>query len=219
MSSAARNVRPGEEVVLDVHPHWWYFWKLILVGVPLFVLLIWVLQWSGTIGDVAAWTVGLGALVWAGWLALSYAKWRTTEFVVTSERVIYRTGVVSRRGVEIPLDRVTNINFHQRLLERIIGAGDLDIQSAGEEGTTHFDDVRHPDGVQQEIYRQMESSQARDSTRNAQAIASAMSSGTPPASGAASVPEQIEQLARLRDQGHITAEEFERKKAQLLDRM
>jgi hypothetical protein len=35
----------------------------------------------------------------------------------------------------------------------------------------------------------------------------------------AAVPEQIEQLARLRDQGHITAAEFEAKKAELLNRM
>jgi hypothetical protein len=41
----------------------------------------------------------------------------------------------------------------------------------------------------------------------------------PAAPAAPGVPEQIEQLARLRDQGHITPEEFEAKKAELLDRM
>ena len=70
--------------------------------------------------------------------------------------MIYRTGVISKRGVEIPLERINNINFHQRLIDRIIGAGDLDIESAGKDGQSHFDFIRHPDGVQHEIYRQME---------------------------------------------------------------
>ena len=107
--------------------------------------------------------------------------------------------MISKRGVEIPLERINNINFHQRMIDRIIGAGDLDIESAGKDGQSHFDFIRHPDGVQHEIYRQMES-------RN---MPMAWCSRRPPWSRraptpAASVPEQIEQLARLRDQGHIT---------------
>ena len=54
------------------------------------------------------------------------------------------------------MERINNINFHQGMFERIIGAGDLDIESAGKDGQSHFDDVWHPDGVQQELYRQME---------------------------------------------------------------
>ena len=134
-----------------------------------------------------------------------------TYFVVTSRRVIYRTGVISKKGVEIPLERVNNINFHQRIIDRIIGAGDLDIESAGKDGQSHFDFIRHPDGVQHEIYRQME-------FRNMpQMQPSAVAAPAP--TPAATVPEQIEQLAHLRDQGHISAAEYEQKKAQLLERM
>ena len=96
------------------------------------------------------------------WLGVKYLDWARTYFVVTSDRVVYRTGVLSRHGVEIPLERVNNINYHQRLFERIIGAGNLEIQSAGEQGTSRFDFVRHPDGVQQEIYREMEANAKRD---------------------------------------------------------
>ena len=70
--------------------------------------------------------------------------------------------MLSKHGVEIPLERINNINFDQRIFERMIGAGDLDIESAGREGQSHFEDVRHPDGVQQEIYRQMESQRQGD---------------------------------------------------------
>ena len=110
-------------------------------------------DWVSKYGGVV---VGLVALAWAVWLGLKYLGWRMTYFVVTSRRVIYRSGVISKRGVEIPLERINNINFHQRLIDRIIGAGDLDIESAGKDGQSHFDFIRHPDGVQHEIYRQME---------------------------------------------------------------
>ena len=129
----------------------------ILTGIPLAIILILVLSadtdWVSKYGGLV---VGLVAVAWAVWLGLKYLGWRMTYFVVTSRRVIYRSGVISKRGVEIPLERINNINFHQRLIDRIIGAGDLDIESAGKDGQSHFDFIRHPDGVQHEIYRQME---------------------------------------------------------------
>src|SRR5204863_10143485 len=132
-----------------------YFSRNILTGIPLFVLLVLVFQIEGgTFRDISNWVVGVAVIVWAVWLTLKYFQWRMTYFVVTSRRVIYRTGVVSKHGVEIPLDRINNINFHQRVIDRIIGAGDLDIESAGKDGQSHFDFIRHPDGVQHEIYRQ-----------------------------------------------------------------
>ena len=159
-------------------------------------------------------------LAWAAWLVLKYFQWVMTYFVVTSRRVIYRTGVLSKKGVEIPLERINNINFHQRIIDRIIGAGDLDIESAGRDGQSHFDFVRHPDGVQHEIYRQMETRnmpQNFPAPRRAAAAAAGSCAAAPVLP--ASVPDQIEQLAHLRDQGHITPEEYEQKKSELLGRM
>jgi len=207
-------VQEGETVALDLRPHWWYFSRNILTGIPLAILLIIVLNhlnstWQNYIGEI----VGIVALAWAVWLGLTYLRWRMTYFVVTSRRVIYRSGAISKRGVEIPLERINNINFHQRLIDRIIGAGDLDIESAGRDGQSHFDFIRHPDGVQHEIYRQME-------VRNMPPpMVQQAPAAVPPPSPGAAVPAQIEQLARLRDNGHITEAEYEAKKAELLNRM
>jgi uncharacterized membrane protein YdbT with pleckstrin-like domain len=207
-------VQEGETLALDLRPHWWYFSRNILTGIPLAIILIVVLSsntdWISKYGGIL---VGIVAIAWAVWLALKYLQWRMTYFVVTSRRVIYRSGVISKRGVEIALERINNINFHQRLIDRIIGAGDLDIESAGKDGQSHFDFIRHPDGVQHEVYRQMEA-------RNMPVamVQQAPAVVAPPQAGTA-VPEQIEQLARLRDAGHITPAEFEAKKAELLGRM
>jgi uncharacterized membrane protein YdbT with pleckstrin-like domain len=203
-------INEGEAVALDLHPHWWYFSKHILTGIPLFLALIGVVAVRDVeyVNSVTAlgWTIV--AVVWAIWLALKYLQWRFTNFVVTDDRVIYRHGVLAKHGVEIPLERISNINFHQAIWERVIGAGDLDIESAGREGQSHFEDVRHPDGVQQEIYRQMEVNAKQQASWSA-----------PQVSREASIPEQIEQLAALRDKGHISPQEFESKKAALLERM
>src|SRR6476620_2359655 len=170
-------INEGETVALDLRPHWWFFSRHILTGIPLFIIVIVVLSNtdSGSFGgDSLRWIVGILFLVWAVWLGFKYLDWSRTYFVVTSDRVIYRTGVVSRHGAEIPLERFNNINYNQRLFERMIGAGNLEIQSAGEQGTSSFDFVRHPDGVQQEIYRQMELNAKKNAGYGSDAIAQAV---------------------------------------------
>lgn len=215
-------IHDGEYVALDLNPHWWFFIQHILVGLGIFGLMV-IAAWLNVdfIKSALDFIIGIGLLVWAVWLAIRFMAWRRTYFVVTDRRVIFRTGFISKRGVEIPLDRITNIDFYQGPLERIIGAGDLDIQSAGRDGSSHFEDVRHPDAVQQEIYHQIESREQTRADRNASAIADAIGdqrgSGVAAASG--DPAEQLRRLASLRDEGLITPEEFEAKKAELLDRM
>jgi uncharacterized membrane protein YdbT with pleckstrin-like domain len=145
------------------------------------------------------------------WLGQRLARWATTHFVVTSDRIVFRSGVLSKHGRDIPLERVNDITSNQTFFERIIGAGDLLIESAGERGQQTFSDIPHPDHVQQEIYRQMEGNAAR-----------AMSAGARPgprAPATPSVTEQISALADLRDRGAISEVEFEAKKAELLKRL
>jgi uncharacterized membrane protein YdbT with pleckstrin-like domain len=217
-----RLLNDGEEVSLDLRPHWWYFANHIFTGVPLLLLFFVII---GLIAGDAQRNVlylwGVVAIIWALWLLLQYLKWNFTHFVVTSDRVIFRTGVLSKHGVEIPLERVSNINFNQNIWERMIGAGDLSIESAGRDGQSVFDDVQHPEVVQQELYKQMEQyarKRAGWSQTPAATTAAPTAAETPPSKDA-SIPEQLEQLAGLRDRGVISAAEFEAKKAQLLDRM
>jgi uncharacterized membrane protein YdbT with pleckstrin-like domain len=218
----ARLIGEGETVALDLRPHWWYFSRNILSGVPLVAVVIAVLSiHDDDVKKYVGYLVVILIVAWAAWLVVKYLTWTNTYFVVTSKRVIYRTGVLAKHGVEIPLDRISNINFSQTLWERMIGAGNLDIESAGRDGQTHFDYVRYPDGVQHEIYRQAEELEQRRAGRGAASVASAPTAveGPPPPAGGAAVPDQIEQLARLRERGLITEDEYERKKQELLDRM
>ncbi len=211
-------LHPSEDLILDLHPHWWYFAKSAGVGFIAVVLSVIVLYQDW---DWAKIPVALFLLVTLGWIVQRYISWVSTHFVLTSDRVIYRSGIIAKRGIEIPLERINTIFFNQRIFERMFGLGDLEIESASKDGAQRFDDIKNPSKVQNEIYQQMESNEVKQANRISGAINFAGSQVAPapaPASGP-TVPEQITQLAALRDQGHITPEEFEAKKAELLGRM
>ncbi len=103
-----------------------------------------------------------------------------------------------------------------------MGAGTLEVESAGQDGESRFSHVRHPDGVQQEIYRQMEAHTPQACGLDAERVRPASRRAAAPRRRRrrrANIPEQLRQLADLRDSGVISAAEFEAKKAQLLERM
>jgi uncharacterized membrane protein YdbT with pleckstrin-like domain len=201
-----------EDIVLDLHPHWEYFltsaaWLVATVLLGIVVLT----QWEDAPG-VAQAIPGVLVLVALVWFGVTYARWATTNFVITTDRLIYRHGVLAKHGIEIPLERVNTVFFSQSIVERLLGSGDLVIESAGEMGRQNFSNVRKPSAVQNEIYRQMEQNENRKFDR--------INAGRPPAADpSGSVPEQIRQLDGLRQQGVLTDAEFQAKKAELLKRM
>ncbi len=192
----------GEDVVLDLHPHWWYFVKPALLLVVAAAAILVVRDGNNALLTMAT-VLLLAALVGLG---ARYARWATTHFVVTTDRLIFREGVLGKRGKEIPLERLNDIAVTQSLFERMIRAGDITIESGGERGQQVFTDIRQPFVVQNLIYSEIERAQARDAARAA-------------GNRQLSIPEQIEKLDELRQRGVISQAEFDVKKAQLLDRM
>ncbi len=197
-----RLLNEGEDVVLDLHPHWWLFSgpvAAVLLATATAVLV-------RHVNDVLAMVLlGLAATA-VLWVGARYARWATTNFVVTTDRLIFREGVLGKRGKEIPLERVNDIAVTQTLFERLIGAGDITIESGGERGQQVFTDVGKPFLVQNVIYTEMGRAGQRDAAHVA-------------GPAAVSIPDQIEKLDGLRRRGVITQAEFDVKKAQLLERM
>lgn len=208
-----RLLNDGEEVALDIHPHWWYFAKSVAALVVTGALFLWAFVALGDGGWRDAVTLALGVLALASlvWVGVRWLMWRTTHFVITSDRVIARSGVLAKRGIEIPLERVNNISFAQSIFERLIKAGDLLIESGGEDGQQRFTDIRRPDEVQNLIQSQMDENERRTFS----SIAGSAIAGS---AASADVATQLEKLEGLRDRGSITAEEFEVEKRRLLGR-
>ncbi|MEO7398869.1 MAG: PH domain-containing protein, partial [Ilumatobacteraceae bacterium] len=151
-------LNPDETVALDLHPHWWIFAApaAALVASIVAAIAIAVALDEGNARKYLLW-VALAAIVLTSiWTLKRYMKWITTNFVITSDRIIFRHGVVGKNGIEIPLERVNNVNFSQTAFERILGAGDLLIESGGEDGQQRFSDVRKPQNVQNLVHTQVE---------------------------------------------------------------
>lgn len=202
------NLNADEQIVLDLRPHWWFFAKQALVlFVAIALGIVTLIFGLPSIVQILAAAIILGALTY---FLVRYAVWSTTNFVITTDRLIDRSGVLNRQGVEIPLERVNTVFFKQTIFARIIGSGDLIIESAGEQGSQLVSAIRKPLNVQNEIYRQMENNENRKFDRVGQNFSAPTDT---------SIPGQIEKLAELHRQGVLTDAEFNAKKKQLLDRM
>jgi uncharacterized membrane protein YdbT with pleckstrin-like domain len=191
----------GEEVVRDLRPHWWFFAGPAALLAGSLVALIWIaMSFDQAWLTLAAAGVVVAALAW---FIGRYLKWATTNFVVTTDRVVFRSGVIAKRGIEIPLERINTVFSHQRILDRILRNGDLTIESGGERGTETFFHIPTPAEVQNEIYLQLEQNQQQSRQQPAPV----------------DVVAQIDRLDDLRKRGVISEAEFQAKKAQLLDRL
>lgn len=210
MALPRKLLNEDEEPILDLHPHWWFF--VPHLAALLASLVVGFAAYAAVDEDVvliAAALLILGCLIAFG---ARYSNWATTHFVVTNHRVIHREGVVHKKGSSIPLDRVNTVDFSQKLFERLLGMGDLLIESAGTDGQSSFDDIRKPGEVKKEIFVQKDDMENRRFNRMAAASAAA-------GPAEASIPTQIRELDELRKQGVLSEEEFAEKKQALLDRM
>jgi uncharacterized membrane protein YdbT with pleckstrin-like domain len=201
----------GETLVLDLRPH-----PIQLALPTLYTILVTVAA-----GFLASWLGGPWWLWPAIWIVamLLYPvprliRWLTSNFAVTTERVIHRQGWIAKRSMEIPLEAINDVRFEQGIFDRIVGAGTLLISSASEFGTNSFDDIRHPEEVQKTIYHQGEMNKKRMYQGDRAAA-------PPPAApmGAPSAPSattELERLAKLRADGVLTEAEFQAQKAKIL---
>lgn len=214
MAYPKRLLNDDEELILDLHPHWWYFVGRLIALIGSLLLGMGVLIWQpeGALGGVLLIAVAVLVVVCLVWFAESYARWATTHFVLTDQRIIHRSGVVRKHSTEISLENINTVFTSENLRERMLGHGDLLIESAGEKGQQKFNDVPKPTQVKKEIYSQKEVKEARRLRRIAGVSETAKDDSD-------SVSAQIRELDALRKDGLLSEEEFIAKKQELLDRM
>jgi uncharacterized membrane protein YdbT with pleckstrin-like domain len=188
--------------VLDVRPHAWALVPPTLLAALLLAAAI-ACEVIG-VSTVVAWTVVAVLAVSLLWLVSRYLRWVTTSFVLTTDRLVHRSGVIGRRSREIPLDHLTDISYRQSLLGRLVGIGDLLLESAGRDSLETFTALPHPADIQREIHQQLEIGRDRRSG---------------PLVGGPSIAAQIDELADLARRGVLTQTEFETKKTELLNRL
>lgn len=198
MRYPTRLLSDDEEVVRQFRPHWTRILKEILLSLAVAVILVLI----ATAFDFDYEGVVLSAIgiTWLLLVVRGYLAWWCTQHVITNERLIYRAGIVSKEGKEIPLEVINDVSFNQSVWERLVRSGDLLIESAGEMGQSHYRDIPRPEEVQKVIY----------DAREVRTLALEGGVGT-----TISRAQQLEILARLHEEGRLTDEEFDAEKRAL----
>ncbi len=148
MGYVERHLLPGERVVYKTRLHWVLFVKpalVLLAGLALMIVLRSVQDppWLWMIG-------GAVALVGLFWGLVHYVELMTSEFAVTTSRLIFKVGLISRYTTELLLSKVESIGVQQGLLGRVLGYGDLTVTGTGGAREV-FRRVRDPIGFRNHV--------------------------------------------------------------------
>jgi uncharacterized membrane protein YdbT with pleckstrin-like domain len=138
------DLHPGEQLVFEGHPSWravlaFYLWGLVLVAAAVGI---------GLLAGGAAIGVLAGVVVLALVVLVGLVKRTATRYVITTERLHIRRGILAKKTQETRIQRVQNVNTEQRFLQRILRVGTVDFDTAGtDDSEFRFVGVSDPDGV------------------------------------------------------------------------
>jgi hypothetical protein len=241
-----RLLTEDEDVVVELRPHWAFLGKPLAVTIAVVTLSITILVVFSNAPTFVLYALLVAVAGSALWLAGRLVRWFATSLVVTTTRIVQRSGVFSRNGLELRLERVNQLSYHQSIPGRILRTGELHVEMGGDTGVVVFDHVPRPAAVQSVITEQIDALRHRSAVPlttgprhtswDAAPARPARPSGrepattddTPPsgiarqaraASGDDSVADRLVQLDELRRRGIVSDAEFASKKAELLDRL
>ncbi|MCH5643641.1 MULTISPECIES: PH domain-containing protein [unclassified Gordonia (in: high G+C Gram-positive bacteria)] len=161
MAYPRENLAPGERIVLHRHPHW----KCLLGPFLIFILVtvvVGVLAGVVTGNDLGSTPtmvllIILGVLWLAGfgwYFVRPLVSWKSTHFVLTDRRVIFRNGIITRSGIDIPIRRINTVEFRHGLIDRMLRTGTLVIESASDDPLS-FDDIPQVEKVHALLYHEV----------------------------------------------------------------
>lgn len=150
-----RNLADGEQVILNLRTHVKAILRPVLVALLLVAVLValwWFLRGEDYYA-VVMWIAGAVALGLAAWLvALPVLEWNAERYVITNRRVAHRTGILNRKGRDIPLHRVNDISLDKSLLDRVFGCGTLVISDATQQQGMVLHDIPQVESVQVRLH-------------------------------------------------------------------
>ena len=158
------SLTEDEHLVLRLRPHWKTLIRPLAVAVLVIAitLVAEVLIPSGSAGNIGRLAIAVVAiLVLMIWLMVPVLRWRTTTYELTTRRLKVRSGIVTRRGRDIPLARINDVSFSKGLLDRLLGSGRLVVESAGEHGQIVLTDIPRVEFTQATLFQLVEEEQRR----------------------------------------------------------
>jgi uncharacterized membrane protein YdbT with pleckstrin-like domain len=155
------QLMPGERSIALVRQHWSVLAGHVLGAIVVIVLAI-VLDVKlptkvgstsiSTVKNIVALVLIVASVLWAG---LRILRWRFATYHLTDRRIIMEGGILSRTAETIPLDRIQNTVIHRPFGDRLIGAGDIEIESAGRDGVEVLHRIPKAEAFYNELLTEM----------------------------------------------------------------
>jgi uncharacterized membrane protein YdbT with pleckstrin-like domain len=146
----------NERVARHLHPHWLSVVGPTVVGLILLIVSLMTVRWTPddeTGNRIQLIAILVAVVVAVPLVVVPYLRWQTTHYVITTHRVMVRRGILSKSGKDITMSKITDVSFEQSMLDRIVGAGTLLIESAGDSPNEYLRNIPHSDDVQQLVNR------------------------------------------------------------------
>lgn len=134
MAISPRLLNDGESVVVSTRTHvkallWPAATLVVVAGLGGFLATL----PSGEQAGLWRAVIGVVALVLVLWrCAWPFLRWLTTTYTFTDRRLVTREGVLTRRGHDISLARISDISYEKDLVDRVLGCGTLVVSDAGD---------------------------------------------------------------------------------------
>ncbi len=201
---------------------------LVLIGgVALFILQL--TMGNGLLRDLIFWASIILVIVGVAMVGYSYVQWWVEDYAVTNQKVMKVAGLLRKRTSGAALEKINDVIMEQGPLGRMLGYGTLKVSTASDTSDLTYETMRKPAEFRRAMldqkmeFEQADARQISDAVRAAapaQATQVAVPVPPPPAPVAAAAPsaeDKLRSLGKLRDDGLITPEEFDAKKAELLE--
>ena len=154
MAFPSNLLNPGEHVVVSTRSHVKALIVPVLVGVLLVVAVVVLSRLTDS--TLAGGAAGIVAVLVALWFVVRPAvKWLTTTYTFTNRRFIKRSGLISKEGRTIPLNRISGVDFEIGVVDRLFGCGTLVISDASEQGRVELRDVPRVEEVQRIVAEEL----------------------------------------------------------------
>jgi membrane protein YdbS with pleckstrin-like domain len=211
MSYAEKNLAPGETIVYRARYHWIYYrTALAFLLVSAVFGLWWWLAGSLPGAQPASPVFGNLALLFLGAAVASFLIRRirnaADEFVVTNRRVVRKVGLFAREAEHAPIEKIQDITIEQGVMARLLGYGNVALETASERGRIVFPDIARPEAFRNAIW--------------GQGSAAVGTPGTAPPLPAPAAPppaaQRLSELEDLRTRGLLSTEEYARKREEIL---
>jgi membrane protein YdbS with pleckstrin-like domain len=155
MALPRKFLNNDEELLAELRPHWIFLFGPLFTSIGVWIgLIVLVVLWQKAPG----WTnypILIIALIPGLWLLGRFVRWRSYVVALTSTRILVRQGILGRDTVQLRLQRITEVNIRQRLIERVLGTGSLIIDVQGEDDSLTLEYMRKPAVVQRVLNSQI----------------------------------------------------------------